>query len=96
MKASPGRSRRSTGSSTRKSSSGGNGGYRLSDDGNDDKKTTPILSQTDTGDSLKVDKNSITALGYGPISASRLNSLIVSGEVVEIEENGVLKYKRVK
>lgn len=41
---------------------------------------------------LTVDKASITALGYGPISASKLNELISSGEVIEYVENGKLKY----
>jgi hypothetical protein len=37
---------------------------------------------------------SVTALGYGPISASKLNSLVASGQVIETEKNGVLTYKR--
>lgn len=41
------------------------------------------------------DMKSITALGYGPISASRLNELIESGIVKEYVENGKLKYKKV-
>ena len=37
---------------------------------------------------------SVNNLGYGPISASKLNSLVASGQVIEYEENGKLKYKR--
>lgn len=42
-----------------------------------------------------VDMKSVLALGYGPISASRLNELVSSGQVIETEKNGVLTYKRV-
>lgn len=42
-----------------------------------------------------VDMQSVLALGYGPISASKLNSLVSSGMVKEYEENGKLKYKNV-
>lgn len=41
-----------------------------------------------------VDMKSVIALGYGPISASKLNSLVASGEVIEYKENGKLKYKK--
>ncbi len=43
----------------------------------------------------KVDMNSVLKLGYGPISASKLNSLVASGQVKEYEQNGKLKYKLV-
>lgn len=43
----------------------------------------------------KVDMGSIVALGFGPISATKLDSLIRSGEVQEYMSNGVLKYRRV-
>lgn len=42
-----------------------------------------------------VDMQSVLALGYGPISASKLNSLVASGRVKEYEEGGKLKYKNV-
>lgn len=42
-----------------------------------------------------VDMQSVLALGYGPISASKLNSLVASGKVKEYEEGGKLKYKKV-
>lgn len=41
-----------------------------------------------------VDMKSVIALGYGPISAKRLNELVASGQVVEYEQNGKLKYKK--
>lgn len=39
--------------------------------------------------------DSILALGYGPISAKKLDSLVRSGEVQEIERDGKLYYRRV-
>ena len=47
------------------------------------------------GGSLSVDMSSVLALGYGPISASRLNQLVKEGKVVETEKNGKLVYKKV-
>lgn len=38
--------------------------------------------------------SSILSLGYGPISASKLNSLVESGKVKEYEKNGQLYYKK--
>jgi hypothetical protein len=38
--------------------------------------------------------DSVTALGYGPISAQELNRLVESGAVVEYEKDGQLYYKR--
>lgn len=46
-------------------------------------------------DEPTVDMNSVLKLGYGPISAKKLNSLVASGQVKEYEENGKLKYKLV-
>ena len=42
-----------------------------------------------------VDQKSVLSLGYGPISASKLNNLVSSGKVKEYEKNGKLKYKKV-
>lgn len=47
------------------------------------------------GSSVSVDMNSVLALGYGPISAGKLNSLVASGVVKEYEQDGKLKYKKV-
>lgn len=41
-----------------------------------------------------VDMNSVLALGYGPISASRLNQLIKEGKVIETEKDGKLYYTK--
>ena len=42
-----------------------------------------------------VDMDSVRALGYGDISASTLNDYVSRGIVVEYEENGKLKYRKV-
>lgn len=42
------------------------------------------------------DMASVLALGYGPISATKLNTLISQGLVEEYEKNGKLKYRRSK
>lgn len=61
-------------------------------------KNDPIV-QKGTGVSgpaePKVDMDSVVSLGYGPIDAEKLNSLIQSGDVEEYMSNGVLKYRRV-
>lgn len=41
----------------------------------------------------KIDMNSVIALGYGPISASKLDGLVASGKVIQYVENGKLKFK---
>ena len=40
------------------------------------------------------DMKSVLALGYGPISAARLNELVESGKVVEVEKDGKLYYTK--
>lgn len=44
--------------------------------------------------SLKVDMDSVLALGYGPISESTLNQLVSSGQVEEYVSNGTLKFRK--
>ena len=56
------------------------------------KKNTKTSSSKSGG--LTVDKQSVINLGYGPISAKKLNSLVESGQVIEYESNGKLKYKK--
>lgn len=53
-----------------------------------------VKNSSNKSSGLTVDMASVTALGYGPISASKLNSLVASGEVIEYEENGKLKYAK--
>lgn len=51
-------------------------------------------SISSSGSSPVVDMDSVLALGYGPITESRLNELVASGEVIEYEENGVIKFRK--
>ena len=41
-----------------------------------------------------IDMNSVLALGYGAISASKLSELVASGKVIKYVENGKIKFKR--
>lgn len=50
---------------------------------------------TKKSSSPEPDMNSVLALGYGPISASRLNELVSQGIVQEYESDGKLKYRKV-
>lgn len=68
------------------------------------KSSSSAISKSSGGSNTKkavskdeptVDMNSVLKLGYGPISASKLNSLVASGQVKEYEQNGKLKYKLV-
>ena len=71
-------------------SSGGSGGrVKKSSSG-----SSSVKGSSNKSSGLTVDMASVTALGYGPISASKLNSLVASGEVIEYEENGKLKYAK--
>ena len=89
----------SGGSSVKKGSSGSGGSIKKgsSSSGGSIKKlpTLSTLKQSSSGSS-KTDTTmqSILALGYGPISASKLDSLVASGEVEEYTENGVTKFRK--
>lgn len=76
-------------SSSKKSSSGSSSGS-----GSVNKSTSNSSKSTKKSDATP-DMDSVLALGYGPISASRLNELVESGKVVEYENNGKLYYKKV-
>lgn len=92
-------------------SSGGSGSIEKSSSGSSKKsssgKKSISKSQTQkidaalTGkkspkkESVSVDMKSVLNLGYGPISASKLNSLISQGIVEEYTEGGKLKYRKV-
>ena len=41
-----------------------------------------------------VDMSNILELGYGPISAKKLNQLVKEGKVIEYKQNGVIKFKK--
>lgn len=86
-------SRKSSGGSKRKSSSG-SGSV---------KKYATNLSSVEKGGSGKtskssskntIDMGSVLALGYGPISASRLNQLVKSGVVEQYKSGGKTKFRK--
>lgn len=63
--------------------------------GSGSKESTSDNKNTNKNE-LKVDMASVLALGYGPINAARLNSLVKTGEVQEIvnPKTGVITYKK--
>lgn len=65
--------------------SGGGGGKRSN-----------MGDSTGSGGGLTVDMNSVLALGYGPISESRLNELVASGEVSEVVKGNKITFEKVK
>ena len=83
-----------------KSSGSSGGSSRAISGGSSSKSTVRNNTVGKSGSDIKggssptVDMNSVLALGFGPISASKLNSLVASGVVQEYESNGKLKYKK--
>jgi hypothetical protein len=57
------------------------------------KRNTSVSSNKNDG-TIPINMASVTALGYGPISASRLNQLVAQGVVEEYVENGERKFRR--
>ena len=87
-------------------SSGGSGSIKKSSSGSSSsssgKKTiskseAKNISNALTGKkaSVSVDMQSVLDLGYGPISAEKLNSLVSQGIIEEYTEGGKLKYRKV-
>lgn len=62
---------------------------------NKSSKSAAVNKSSNSDNSVTVDMDSVLDLGYGPISAKKLDELISAGEVIEYEENGKLKYKKV-
>lgn len=81
----------SGGSSSKSSSKSSSGNKTIS------KSQAKDISNALTGKkaSVSVDMQSVLDLGYGPISASKLNSLVSQGIVEEYTEGGKLKYRKV-
>lgn len=91
----------SSGGSIKKSSSGSSSGSSSSStvkkSSGSSSSVSKNTSNTSTSkDDLQVDMASVLALGYGPINAARLNSLVKIGEVREIVDpvKGVITYKK--
>lgn len=57
-------------------------------------KKTSNTKAKKTKSSPTVDMNSVLKLGYGPISASKLNKLVAEGKVKEVEKNGKIQFKK--
>lgn len=85
--------KKSSGSSSKRSSTSAkssiNKGGKINATSNAGSKTSSKSSGP------TVDMNSVLALGYGPISASKLNQLVSEGKVKETEKNGKLYYTKV-
>lgn len=58
------------------------------------KNSSSSSSSSNKSSEPTVDMDSVLALGYGPISATKLNQLVKEGKVVEIEKNGKLYYTK--
>jgi hypothetical protein len=82
-------------------SGGGNGGGKIDKDESGGSSGGSGIDKTSSGggSSSKTSEAtpnmaSVLALGYGPISAAKLNELVESGQVVEIEKDGQLYYSK--
>lgn len=89
--------RYSIGSGSGGSSGGSSSGNKIQ---KNSKKTTNNRvtkpSKTSTPKNTKnaiVDSKSVLKLGYGPISAKKLNQLVSEGKAVEYEKNGKIKFR---
>jgi hypothetical protein len=76
-------------------SSGGSGGSGSRKENN--KSNTSINpTPTNDDDDLTIDQDSILALGYGPISESKLNELVNAGVVKEVRDGNVIRFVKVQ
>lgn len=73
-----------------KSSGGSTSGSGITKSGN----ATTVSQRDNSSGGLTVDTASVLALGFGPISASRLNELVKSGVVEEYQSGNKLKYRK--
>lgn len=85
----------SRGSSSRTSSKKSSNKSSSSSKSSINKNTQTTKKTSNKSSEPTVDMSSVLALGYGPISASKLNSLVASGKVKETEKNGKLYYTKV-
>lgn len=91
-KASSGGGKKSSGS---KSSGKSSGKSSSSSSISKNSSSSSVNKSSSKSSEPTVNMSSVLALGYGPISASKLNSLVASGKVQEYEKNGQLYYKKV-
>lgn len=85
----------SSGTAGSSGSGGGGGGGTKSSNTEVQLEETKGNTVSDDG-GLTVDMNSVLALGYGPISESRLNELVASGEVREVVKGNKITFEKVK
>lgn len=85
-----GSSKKSSSSSSSKSSSSGSSIKKSSGSSGGSVKSTKSSSSS----SPTIDMNSVLALGYGPISASRLNELVSQGLVEQYTSGGKIKFRK--
>ena len=84
-------------SSSSKSSSGGSSSKSSGSTGTSFSKTSNNSTTTtskNTSKTTQTTQQSILSLGYGPISAAKLNQLVASGAVEEYKENGVTLFRK--
>lgn len=77
------------GTKSTKKATTSNNGYQSKGETNRDSGKTASNSG-----SLTIDQQSVLALGYGPISMTRLDELVSSGEVIEYTEGNKIKFKK--
>lgn len=88
---SPGGSSRSGGSSSKSRSSKGDNSEKIKSGSSSVKKTTSSNSSAKSS-TPEIDMQSVLALGLGPISAKKLDSLVASGVVREYVSGGKTKF----
>lgn len=76
--------------------SGGGGGGGGGGNTNTEVQLDEPKGDAGSGGELTVDMSSIIGLGYGPISESRLNQLVASGEVREVIDGNVIRFEKVE
>lgn len=80
----------SSSSSSKKSSSGSS----KSSGSSSIKKTSTSSTKKKSSSSPTIDMQSVLALGYGPISAAKLSSLVDQGVIEQYTKNGKIKFRK--
>jgi hypothetical protein len=81
-----------SGGSGSKGSSGGSASISTTKNGNKTSTTTTVKKKT--SDAVQIDMDSVLALGFGPISAAKLDDLVRQGIVSEYISDGKRKFKK--
>lgn len=92
-----------TGLTVKGGSSGGSGGGSGGSKSSGGSSSSGSVNKTSAGSGstsnssssgATIDMDSVLSLGYGPISASKLNQLVAEGKAVKYVENGKIKFKK--